>query len=45
MPTTPTEPEAAWASDPSTEQAPDIRKANLAERTHINTAISDAAQR
>jgi hypothetical protein len=40
----PTTPAAAWASDPTTAQAPDIRKANLAERSRINRALSDAAQ-
>jgi hypothetical protein len=39
-----TTPASAWASDPSTEQHPDIRRANLAERSRINRALGDAAQ-
>jgi hypothetical protein len=39
-----TQPEPAWG-DPRSAQDQDIRRANLAERTRINTAISDAAQR
>jgi hypothetical protein len=36
-----TTPAAAW-SDP--DHDPDIRRQNMAERTRINTALSDAAQ-
>jgi hypothetical protein len=41
---TATTPAAAWADDPTTGQAPDIRRANLAQRRDISDRISDAAQ-
>jgi hypothetical protein len=44
MTTSPTAPAAAWQTDPSTEQAPDLRRANLAERSRINRDLGDAAQ-
>jgi hypothetical protein len=43
-PTAPTAPHSSWANDPSLEQAPDIRRANLEQRRDIAERISDGAQ-